>query len=925
MYEMSGKILTHDVIDALKKLFNNEELKSNWWPRINNIHYYPARIPTWGARVVTLASLVESGSSKLDLFLEALGYNRLKERVKLENRFIAPFIINTNKKAITELLGKNPEEVIVVDPMAGGGSIPLESLRLGFTTIAGDINPVSFLLLRATIEFPAKYGSHLFDLLLTEAKKLIDYAKQSLGKYYSSDEKHTINVLGIKHHCGGIIPIVSTTVLSKEDRIFFKFEVINGKLKAKLTKEPPPPIHKCLHCSAPISYEILKKEWAKKHSEVINKLVEGMDASDLVEELYIPVAIENLHGYREPTEDDKRFQIEAYKELLKLAKEDDSFLQILPTSEIPNDNGVFENVKKIGLTHWHMLFTPRQLLALYLLIRYVKQRAIELYSEYGELGIAISLYLALILTKTFNFNNLLTQWDASKEGVRDLVGSQYALNKSANVGYDFVDAAIQNFGIKWVLEAEIAESGKFYITAGGILPVVKLLCDNLEGLWKEGKDAIYLWDATKLSENIPEIKADLIHVDPPYYDQHDYAGIMEFFWQILQRALMPVLDVLFPKNAIKIDWSPYQSELPRQEIRGPPPKSIDEFYQKSQVLQLEGFMPPKKVDEFSKFGDAMEVFFKECLKVLKPDGIFVMWYTYGKIEGWEELFYRLYKAGMEVKKCWQVWSQSPQRRVALQGSAFFTSMVIVAKSGTERILIDGTDDPKFVNAVSESVNKSLTNILQRYGFEMFNEATVMAFADAISAATRFEIMGTKDESQRISNFRELKNEALKIAVNEYLKKLAEIFQIKYFPVESLDKDSKLYLLLMLVSDEEFRIPYDFSNKLSQILGGANFRLLAQNRGGNKWFLKPLAEVAKLFSPSVMTETFKLLNEVSKTIEKFGERTAEEVIQKFSKDSIAYANYMISFCELFGENKLVKIGLINPMLIPKLKRVLGGFA
>jgi adenine-specific DNA methylase len=832
-----------------------------------------------------------------------LGFDELKKRVKLEGRFLIPYIVNPDKITIAGLLGKNPEEIIVVDPMAGGGSIPLESLRFGFTTIAGDINPVSYLLLRATVEFPAKYGSRLFNLLLAEAKKLIDYAKVSLGKYYSADEKHTINVLGIKHSCGGIIPIVSTTILSKEDRIFFKFEVINGKLKAKLTKEPPPPIHKCLHCGAPISYEILRKEWAKKHSEAINKLLEGIDASDLVEELYIPVAIESMHGYREVTEDDKRFQIEAYKELLKLAKEDESFLQTLPTSEIPDDNGVFEEVKKIGLTHWYMLFTPRQLLALYLLTRYVKERVMELYSEHGEIGIAVSLYLALALTKTFNYNNLLTQWDASDESIRDLVGSQYALNKSANLGYDFIEAAIQNFGIQWVLETEIAEFGKFYRTAGGILPVVRLLCDNLEGLWKEGKDAIYLWDATKLSENIPEIKADLIHVDPPYYDQHDYAGIMEFFWQILQRALIPVLDVLFPKDAIKIDWSPYQSELPRYEIHG---------------------QPPKKVGEFSEFGDAMEAFFKECLKVLKPDGIFVMWYTYGKIEGWEELFYRLYNAGMEVKKCWQVWSQSPQRRVALRGSAFFTSMVIVAKRGTERILIDDPDNPKFVDAIRESVSNSITNILQRYGFEMFNEATVMAFADAISVATRFEIMGTKHELQRRSNFLRLKDEALKIAVNEYLKKLAEMFQIKYFPVESLDKDSKLYLLLMLISDEEFRIPYDFSNKLSQILGGANFRLLAQNRGGNKWFLKPLAEVAKLFSPSVMTETFKLLNEVSKTIEKFGERAAEEVIQKFSKDSIAYANYMISFCEFFGENKLVKIGLINPMLIPKLKRVLGGF-
>jgi len=902
MYEMSGKILSQSVIHALKRFFENEKLKAYGWPRIHNIHYYPARIPTWGARAITLASLVENGEPGLNNYLKALGLDILKERVKLEGGFLLPFLVNPDKNRIAELLGKDPKEIIVVDPMAGGGSIPIESLRLGFTTIAGDINPVSYLLLRATVEFPAKYGSRLFNLLLAEAKKLIDYVKANLGKYYSSGERRTINVLGIKHNCGGIIPIVSTTVLSNKDGIFFKFEVINGKLRTKLTKEPPPPIHKCLHCGAPISYEILRKEWAKKHSEAINKLLEGIDASDLIEELYIPVTIESMHGYREPTEDDKRFQIEAYKELLKLAKEDESFLQTLPTSEIPDDNGVFEEVKKIGLTHWYMLFTPRQLLAIYLLIRYVKQRAIQLYSDYGELGAAVSLYLALTLTKDFNFNNLLTQWDANKEGTRDLIGSHYALNRRAKLGYDFVDAAIPNFTLLWAFEFDVAEDGKFYKSEGGLLPVVKLVCDNLEGLWKEGKDAIYLWDATKLSENIPEIKADLIHVDPPYYDQHDYAGIMEFFWQILQRALIPVLDVLFPKDAIKIDWSPYQSELPRYEIHGP---------------------PPKKVGEFSEFGDAMEAFFKECLKVLKPDGIFVMWYTYGKIEGWEELFYRLYNAGMEVKKCWQVWSQSPQRRIALQGSAFFTSMVIVAKRGTERILIDDSDNPKFVDAIRESVSNSITNILQRYGFEMFNEATVMAFADAISVATRFEIMGTKHELQRRSNFLRLKDEALKIAVNEYLKKLAEMFQIKYFPVESLDKDSKLYLLLMLISDEEFRIPYDFSNKLSQILG-ANFRLLAQNRGGNKWFLRPLAEVAKLFSPSVMTETFKLLNEVGKTIEKFGERAAEEVIQKFSKDSIAYANYMISFCELFGENKLVKIGLINPMLIPKLKRVLGGF-
>jgi hypothetical protein len=373
---------------------------------------------------------------------------------------------------------------------------------------------------------------------------------------------------------------------------------------------------------------------------------------------------------------------------------------------------------------------------------------------------------------------------------------------------------------------------------------------------------------------------------------------MEFFWQLLQRALLPVLDVLFPKDAIKIDWSPYQTELPRQEIRG---------------------APPKKVGELSKFGDAMEVFFRECLKVLKQDGRLAMWYTYGKIEGWEELFYRLYNAGFEVQKCWQIWSQSPQRRIAIQGSAFFTSMLILAKQGAERTLISDVDDPRFVEAITNSVSTTLVNIIQRHNFKMFKEATVMAFADAISAATRFEIIGAMHELQRRSNFIKLKDEALKIAVNAYLKKLAEIFQIRYFPVEALDNPSKLYLLLFLVSDDQFRIPYDFANRLSQILG-LNFKYLAQNRGGNKWFLMPPSDVANVFSTSKLAEALNLINEVSKTIEKYGERAAEEVIRKYSRDAIAYAHYMI----FFGESKMVKTGLINSQLIKKLIRVIGGF-
>ncbi|HEC33999.1 MAG TPA: DUF1156 domain-containing protein [Chloroflexi bacterium] len=46
----------------------------------------------------------------------------------------------------------------VLDPFAGGGAIPLEALRLGCETYASDYNPVAVLILKATLEYPQKFG-----------------------------------------------------------------------------------------------------------------------------------------------------------------------------------------------------------------------------------------------------------------------------------------------------------------------------------------------------------------------------------------------------------------------------------------------------------------------------------------------------------------------------------------------------------------------------------------------------------------------------------------------------------------------------------------------------------------------------------------------------------------------------------------------
>jgi len=47
---------------------------------------------------------------------------------------------------------------VVLDPFAGGGAIPLEAARVGCRAIANDYNPVAYLILRATCEFPQRFG-----------------------------------------------------------------------------------------------------------------------------------------------------------------------------------------------------------------------------------------------------------------------------------------------------------------------------------------------------------------------------------------------------------------------------------------------------------------------------------------------------------------------------------------------------------------------------------------------------------------------------------------------------------------------------------------------------------------------------------------------------------------------------------------------
>ena len=60
---------------------------------------------------------------------------------------------------------------MVYDPFSGAATIPIESLRSGAETIAGELNPVAFLLNKVVLESIPKYG----DELLNYFKKWVDH------------------------------------------------------------------------------------------------------------------------------------------------------------------------------------------------------------------------------------------------------------------------------------------------------------------------------------------------------------------------------------------------------------------------------------------------------------------------------------------------------------------------------------------------------------------------------------------------------------------------------------------------------------------------------------------------------------------------------------------------------------------------------
>jgi len=881
-FDMAFQMGSKELRERLRRILG-PYIKAYRPPRINNLMYYPARIPPSATRAVTLASILNYTSALTkDIFLKALGLENARQLAQKMNATITFYMADPDRNLVKDLikkqLGKNPEEITVVDPMAGGGSIPLEALRLGFRTIAGDYNPVAYLILRATIEFPAKYGRRLLSLLEQEAKELLRYIREELGRFYDENTAGLIYFIGAEHSCGGVIPLIRQAMLSRSKRIYVKpvIDKEHKKLTFQISSQPPTySPSPCPYCGKPVTENEIREKWVKEHIALVEDLLDGkIERAKDAPKVYILGAVQLGKGkYRAPTDKDMQLLIEACEDLarsaLKEREEGRVIRDYLPIAEVPQDNEVFNGLRRYGFRYWYQLFIPRQLLVLYKVVKYLRNRAEVLVKQYGELGAVVVLYLALALAKVFDYNSILTQWNPGNETIRSLTGSQYALGKSVDLGYDYAEGILAYRSFAWALEAEEVdeeEEEEIESTRGGILPVVRFLCNRLDGLWKDGLDVVYMWDARQLDRYLPEKSVDLINVDPPYYDQHDYAGITEFFWVIMQQALWPILDVLFPKDRVKVDgWSPYDPEVPRGiEIRGKPTK-----------LGL------------SEFGKGFKQFLEVASKVLKDDGLLVVWYAYGRLEGWEELFRLFYDTGYGVTKTWQIWSQFKRRRVALQKAAFFTSMVIVTRPRYQRRVIVSYNDPMFIDDVRNSVEQSMDTLVSMYELDALKEAFVTSIADGFSRATLFTLPSV------LAVWVNLSNRALDVSVSTILNYLArKVARVGMLDIAATDPITRLYTFALMAATPDLSVSSDFINRVSQALAANAQAIVKAASRGSARILSP-EEVASRYQHLLIGKSLRLVQELVNTVSRLGVRAAENIVMQSDRSAVELAKLLVA--------------------------------
>lgn len=587
-------------------------------------------------------------------------------------------------QAAHEALGGEPgTRPLVVDPFAGGGSIPLEALRVGADAFASDLNPIPVLLNKVVLEYIPKYGQRLAD----EVRKWGDWikreAEKELARFYPADPDGSTpiaylwarTILSEAPGEGGIpveVPLMRSLWLAKkagrrralrwvrDNKGVVKTQPVevayfeDGERVLKRVRRP------LLEVFEPAKESDVEGGTAARGSATcpvtgfttrvdrVRAQLRSRRGGAADSRLFCVVTTrksEQGRSYRLPTKGDQEAFDAAAAELERREKKDGTQRSQKGRREkegiddgrgerrslVPDEVISLNELRRVsvpiyGMERWGDLFSPRQALALTTLARLVREvgeRLMQARASDPGLSAAVVSCLSLCLGRVADLSNALCGWKLDVQCPTHLF-------------------ARQAIGMVW----DFSESVCLSESSGSWVVMVERLYETLTAIGDN-------WSAGHVEQNsatnhpLPDDAASAFVTDPPYYDAVPYAYLSDFFYVWMRRTLANVHSSLFrdpgvPKDAEIVVDRPHQLSKSTKGIA---------FYERELTRA-----------------------FAEGRRVLAPSGVGTIVFASKTTASWEAILKAVIDAGFIITGSWPIDTEM-ETRVAAQGQARLASSV----------------------------------------------------------------------------------------------------------------------------------------------------------------------------------------------------------------------------------------------------------
>ena len=689
---------------------NRESTRENYIYKGNpsSVHKWWAQRPLATARAVLFAQLVDDPSSHPDRFTtddaqrteRARLHGIIERLVVWENTRDQDLLVEAHA-AILASTGGNPPSIL--DPFAGGGTIPLEAQRLGLEAHSSDLNPVAVLINKALIEIPPTFAGRppvfpgLADSRLGDWERatglaadvraygewMRNEAEARIGPHYpraTLDDGTRATVIAWlwartvtcpNPACGIEMPLVRSWWVGKKKGREARVQPIivadtghpSGKRVeywVKHGRSGAPSADgtagghgaTCVACGSAVTLEYVRAT----SREV------GFGA-----QLIAVVALGNRQRvYLSPDGEHRR---------AAAVERPDS----VPEANLPAEALGFR-VQNYGLTKWADFFTSRQLLALTTfsdLVLEARKRVLRDAiasgpsrgdgSESSDADVeayadAVSTYLAFALAKLADYGNSLAVWYPQEDRPKNLFAGQVI-----PMIWDFPEVnPLTDIGGAWTR-------------------CLKVVSEAFEGLG---------WGPPAVVEQRPaDIQPDgvLISTDPPYYDYIAYSDLSDFFYVWLRRSLREV----YP-NLLSTMLVPKAEELVANPYRHDGKDGASKFFER-------GF---RRV-------------FARARESALPDFPITVYYAFKQSDsgddgsastGWETFLDGMINSGWAITATWPMRSERSGRMRDIGSNALASSIVLALRPRPEDA--PTADRRGLIAALHDELPDALRNLQQ---------------------------------------------------------------------------------------------------------------------------------------------------------------------------------------------------------------------